>query len=122
MTTDLQVVADYLAASTVVAFDFETAPRRDWQGDGTAALDPHRGEIVGISLAVAARADHQPGPSISPSATAILLAWPVTSRRRPCASLKKYDNVLLLCRQLSIIKLNRNDLLPLRNEQHRCQC
>ena len=73
MTTDLQVVADYLAASTVVAFDFETAPRRDWQGDGTAALDPHRGEIVGISLAVAARADHQPGPSISPSATAILL-------------------------------------------------
>ena len=53
MTTDLQVVTDYLAAAPVVAFDFETAPRRDWSGDGTAALDPHGGEIVGISLAVA---------------------------------------------------------------------
>lgn len=53
MTTDLQVVTDYLAAAPVVAFDFETAPQQDWQGDGTAALDPHRGEIVGISLAVA---------------------------------------------------------------------
>lgn len=52
MTTDLQVVAGYLADAAVVAFDFETAPRRDWQGDGAAALDPHRGEIVGVSLAV----------------------------------------------------------------------
>jgi DNA polymerase-1 len=53
MTTDELVVADYLGDAVVVAFDFETAPRLAWREDRTAALDPHRGEIVGISLAVA---------------------------------------------------------------------
>ncbi|MBI4857302.1 MAG: bifunctional 3'-5' exonuclease/DNA polymerase [Acetobacterium woodii] len=54
MTTDLQVVADYLGDAVIIAFDFETAPMAGWREDRQAALDPHRGEIVGVSLAVAA--------------------------------------------------------------------
>ena len=57
MTTDVLVVADFLQGATVVAFDFETAPLAAWQDDGTAALDPHRGEIVGVSLAAAPTVD-----------------------------------------------------------------
>lgn len=53
LVTDLAELDGYLAGSTVVAFDFETAPQPAWQDDGTAALDPHRGMIVGVSLAVA---------------------------------------------------------------------
>jgi len=37
---------------TVVAFDFETAPKQEHKGIKKAALDPHLGEIVGISLSV----------------------------------------------------------------------
>lgn len=51
--TDVAAIAAYLATATVVAFDFETAPLGRWRDDSSAALDPHRGEIVGISLAVA---------------------------------------------------------------------
>ncbi len=54
MTTDLQVVADYLGDAVLIAFDFETAPQAAWRDDPKAALDPHRGVIVGVSLAVAA--------------------------------------------------------------------
>lgn len=54
MTTDLQVLADYLADAVLIAFDFETAPAAGWWADREAALDPHRGDIVGVSLAVAA--------------------------------------------------------------------
>nr|WP_320026410.1 DNA polymerase [uncultured Acetobacterium sp.] len=54
MTTDLQVVADYLGDAVIIAFDFETAPMAGWRENRRAALDPHRGEIVGVSLAVAA--------------------------------------------------------------------
>lgn len=52
MTTDVRVVTEYLGEAVVVAFDFETAPAAGWREDQTAALDPHRGEIVGVSLAV----------------------------------------------------------------------
>lgn len=52
MTTDLRVLADYLKEAVCVAFDFETAPDHPWAGVKEAALDPHRGRIVGISLAV----------------------------------------------------------------------
>ena len=46
------MIEAFLAGATVVAFDFETAPQKNWRDDPKAALDPHRGEIVGISLAV----------------------------------------------------------------------
>lgn len=52
VVTDLAALETFLAGATVVAFDFETAPQQPWQDDSKAALDPHRGEIVGISLAV----------------------------------------------------------------------
>jgi DNA polymerase-1 len=44
MTTDLQVVEEYLGEAVLIAFDFETAPGPAWRAD--------RG-IVGVSLAVA---------------------------------------------------------------------
>ena len=53
LVTDLAVLDAYLSGATVIAFDFETAPAAAWRDDRRAALDPHRGEIVGISLAVA---------------------------------------------------------------------
>lgn len=43
MTTDLQVVEDYLGDAVIIAFDFETAPAAAWRDDQRAALDPHRG-------------------------------------------------------------------------------
>jgi DNA polymerase I - 3'-5' exonuclease and polymerase domains len=52
LVTDLVQQEAYLATATVVAFDFETAPQLAWRDDQAAALDPHRGEIVGVSLAV----------------------------------------------------------------------
>ncbi|KAF5080613.1 hypothetical protein DSECCO2_117840 [anaerobic digester metagenome] len=52
MTTELKTLAAYLGDAKTIAFDFETAPTAAWQGDKYAALDPHRAEIVGISLAV----------------------------------------------------------------------
>lgn len=53
LVTDLAVMDAYLAGATVVAFDFETTPMEAWRDDETAALDPHRGMIVGVSLVVA---------------------------------------------------------------------
>ncbi|OFV72052.1 DNA polymerase [Acetobacterium wieringae] len=54
MTRDVAVVADYLGDAVLIGFDFETAPQAGWRDDPRAALDPHRGEIVGVSLAVSA--------------------------------------------------------------------
>jgi DNA polymerase-1 len=53
MTTDLKTLAAYLGAARTIAIDLETAPREAFRGDKNAALDPHKAEIVGISVAVA---------------------------------------------------------------------
>jgi DNA polymerase-1 len=43
----------YLSASTIIAFDFETAPDEPYRGEERAALDPHKSHIVGISFSIA---------------------------------------------------------------------
>lgn len=47
---DLQT---YLSGTTVVAFDFETAPDDAYRNDDRAALDAHKSHITGISFSVA---------------------------------------------------------------------
>lgn len=54
MTTELKTLAGYLGAAAVIAFDFETAPTKAWREEKKAALNPHKAEIVGISLSVGA--------------------------------------------------------------------
>jgi DNA polymerase-1 len=51
--TELDEIQGYLQGTTLVAFDFETAPLLQYRSDSKAALDPHRSCIVGISLSVA---------------------------------------------------------------------
>jgi DNA polymerase I len=51
-TTDVQEVENYLRGAMEVAFDFETAPMGEYRNDEFAALDPHKSDIVGISLSV----------------------------------------------------------------------
>lgn len=50
--TSLRGIAEYLKGKTVVAFDFETSPKAGHKENEKAALDPHCGEITGISLSV----------------------------------------------------------------------
>jgi len=50
--TDINKIKDYLQGATEVAFDFETAPTEDHRNVPFAALDPHKSDIVGISLSV----------------------------------------------------------------------
>jgi DNA polymerase I len=45
-------VENYLEGAAEVAFDFETAPMDKHRNEELAALDPHRSDIVGISLSV----------------------------------------------------------------------
>lgn len=59
MTTDYKCVTtvdevrDYIGSSTIVAFDFETAPDNPYRDEDKAALDPARAHIVGCSFSVA---------------------------------------------------------------------
>lgn len=49
----LEELKNYLAAASVVAFDFETAPDEKYRNEDKAALDAHKSHIVGISFSVA---------------------------------------------------------------------
>ena len=51
--TDIQAIRAYMADAAVIAFDFETASLPAYRSDPKAALDAHRAQIVGVSLAVA---------------------------------------------------------------------
>lgn len=48
----LDEVAAYLDGAAVVGFDFETAPTEEYREQEMAALDPHKADIVGVSLSV----------------------------------------------------------------------
>ena len=50
--TDINKIRDYLHGANEVAFDFETAPTDDHRNVPFAALDPHKSDIVGVSLSV----------------------------------------------------------------------
>jgi DNA polymerase-1 len=50
--TTLKEIQDYLGASNLIAFDFETAPLDEYHHDDKAALDAHKAVIVGVSLSV----------------------------------------------------------------------
>jgi DNA polymerase I len=50
--TELKEIESYIEGAGEVAFDFETAPREEFRHIEYAALDPHRSDIVGISLSV----------------------------------------------------------------------
>lgn len=50
--TELQEISDYLQGATEIAFDFETSPLESYRQVTQAALDPHKSEIVGVSLSV----------------------------------------------------------------------
>lgn len=52
LVTKLCDVKEYLSGAAVVAFDFETAPLKEWRNTPKSALDPHKAQIVGISLCV----------------------------------------------------------------------
>ena len=58
MTTDYKCVTtvtgiqEYIGNSTIVAFDFETAPDDSYREEDKAALDPARAHIVGCSFSV----------------------------------------------------------------------
>ena len=49
----LAELQDYLADTTLVAFDFETSPTDEYRSESKAALDPHKSQIVGMSFSVA---------------------------------------------------------------------
>lgn len=49
----LKKLQNYLAAASVVAFDFETAPVEKYRNEDKAALDAHKSHIAGISFSVA---------------------------------------------------------------------
>jgi DNA polymerase I len=53
-TTDITEIENYITGAAEVAFDFETAPLDKYRNENFAALDPHRSDIVGISLSVKA--------------------------------------------------------------------
>lgn len=50
--TDVQKVENYLKGAVEVAFDFETSPMEEYRNDEFVALDPHKADIVGISLSI----------------------------------------------------------------------
>jgi DNA polymerase I len=49
---EISDIEKYLEGSKELAFDFETAPMDKYRQEEFAALDPHRSDIVGISLSV----------------------------------------------------------------------
>lgn len=50
--TTVDGIRDYIGASPIVAFDFETAPDDPYREEDKAALDPARAHIVGCSFSV----------------------------------------------------------------------
>jgi DNA polymerase I len=54
VTTDSNEIVQYLKGATKVSFDFETAPTDPHRLTEYAALDPHKSDVVGVSLSVAA--------------------------------------------------------------------
>ena len=50
--TDLAKLQDYLDGARLIAFDFETAPRKEYRRDEKAALDAHKADIAGVSFSV----------------------------------------------------------------------
>jgi len=51
--TTIEEIHAYFDGVTVIAFDFETAPKEMYREDKKAALDAHKADIVGISFSVA---------------------------------------------------------------------
>ncbi len=51
--TDPDELKEYIGDSTLVAFDFETAPNDGYRDEDKAALDPAKAHIVGCSFSVA---------------------------------------------------------------------
>lgn len=50
--TSVQEIQEYIGKSTVVAFDYETAPDEPYRMEEKAALDSHKSHIVGCSFSV----------------------------------------------------------------------
>ena len=50
--TTVQGIKDYIGNAKEVAFDYETAPDKDFRDEDKAALDPHKSHIVGCSFSV----------------------------------------------------------------------
>jgi DNA polymerase I len=50
--TDIKDIDDYIKGAEEISFDFETAPHDNFRATEFAALDPHKADIVGISLSV----------------------------------------------------------------------
>lgn len=48
--TTLKDIKAYLAGASLVAFDFETSPTKEYRDVERAALDAHKAEITGVSL------------------------------------------------------------------------
>ena len=48
--TTVDGIRDYIGGSSIVAFDFETAPDEPYREEDKAALDPARAHIVGCSF------------------------------------------------------------------------
>lgn len=49
----LDELKQYLSKITVVSFDFETAPDKDYRKEDKSSLDAHKSHIVGISFSIA---------------------------------------------------------------------
>ena len=45
-------IEKYIGTATIVSFDFETSATDDYREEEWAALDAHKSDITGISLAV----------------------------------------------------------------------
>lgn len=50
--TTVDGIRDYIGGSSIVSFDFETAPDDPYREEDKAALDPARAHIVGCSFSV----------------------------------------------------------------------
>jgi DNA polymerase-1 len=50
--TTIKEIQEYVNNSKILSFDIETSPTEKYRNDDKAALDPHKSEIVGVSLSV----------------------------------------------------------------------
>jgi DNA polymerase-1 len=48
----VEELEDYIGDVSEIAFDFETSPTTEWRHEPTAALDPHKSDITGVSVSV----------------------------------------------------------------------
>ena len=53
VVTEIGEVREYLSGSSIIAFDFETAPNEPYREEERAALDAHKAHIVGMSFSAA---------------------------------------------------------------------